>query len=118
MKLPEILNIKVVFDLPDWVSDERYEYNKIHYYGQYHAWAGSYDRTESGFNVVQDEIHKLERVTETCFWPGSCWLVAEFGGNLTLLTAEVAEFQRDLAELLKKVKKMRGKTVYINKPWR
>jgi len=116
MNLPEISRIVVVFDLPAWVTDERYDYERIFYFNQYHAWAGTYDRTDYGLNVVQDALHALGQVQATNWYPGGYATVeAEFSCGVTALTAEVMEFQRDLAEVLEKAKKLRGKTIYVNK---
>lgn len=115
MKLPEICSIIVVFDLPKWVTDERYEYEKRFYYGPYHAWAGSYDRTEIGFNVVQDAIFELE-IEATNWYPEAATVEVRFNCGLPALGCEIEEFQRDLAAVLELAKKLRGKTVYINKP--
>ena len=79
----ECTSATVTFSLPDWTADDRFEYTKVHYFSQGHAWAGSYDRTTS-HNRLDDALFKETQYEELCLHPNGQWVTYDISlrGNV------------------------------------
>jgi hypothetical protein len=92
----------VSYSLPQWASDDRFEYQQVHRYPKGHAYAGSYDRT-TNHNRLDDALFALG-TKETCLHPMGQWASFEIEGSPTQIPGLIAEKERVLRACLAKWK--------------
>lgn len=97
--ISEYCNTQVSFSLPDWVTDDRFEHCRHRFYGPGHAWEGQIESTDYP-NQVQDGLHRLKEVTETCFHPMGPSVTAEFTVAPRFLPRAIDRFHAKLERYL------------------
>ncbi len=91
-----ILNLSVTIGLPDEFGED-FDYEKIFYYPKHHAWAGSYDRQEGGFNWAHDALFEVIKFTELCNCPCNQWLIIELEADNPI------DAQQEIAQAITKI---------------
>ena len=104
---PEIIEVEVKFELPDWFPPERLNYDKCILYPKGHIWAGQVEKT-CYENTALDSLMKLKEVKEVCFDPFGPWLTIELSlhNNFYL---QIGRFQSKLQRFLNRYNEAHGK---------
>ena len=93
-------SVSVTFSLPLWVADERFNWYQHQYFDQYHAWAGSYEKTIE-HNHIDDALFKYDPYEELCIHPMNCWVKYDLPLHANIQTSiqtKAQEIERILAE--------------------
>lgn len=94
----EIQLIEVIFELPEWAGDERFENEVPICYESGHAYEGQVKGYRNE-NALVDSLFKIKGVKEVCLNMQK-WVTVEFGYDLVSLQQKVAVFQESLSKLL------------------
>jgi len=95
----EFIGCEILFSLPEWAGEDRFEYTQAHYFGPGHAWAGSYDRTTM-HNRLDDALFAETGYSELCLDPQGLWVkyeIAITGDILGNMQRKRVELERVLA---------------------
>jgi hypothetical protein len=105
----DIDSIQVVFGLPEWTSDERFDKETVIRYSGGHAWAGQ-PKGYQNENTISNGLFEIEvpdckaEVTETCLDPMGQSVTVAFSCNLGDFPTQVGLFQRQLRQFLRKIR--------------
>lgn len=75
--MPQILNVTIQYDLPDWCASHRFETERCIYFPPDHPWGGQVDRTVVE-NMMFEGLFEIPGMRKVCLHPGACWCEVEF----------------------------------------
>ena len=104
---PEIIEVEVKFELPDWFPPERLNYDKCILYPKGHIWAGQVETT-SYENTALDSLMKFKEVKEVYFYPTGPWVMIELSHN-TNYYLQIGRFRCKLQRFLNRYNEAHGK---------
>ena len=104
---PEVCEVEVKFELPDWFPPERLNYTKYNLYPKGHIWAGQVDKT-SYENSALDALMKFKEVKEVYFDPMGPWVMIELSLN-TNYYLQIGRFRSKLYRFLNRYNEAHGK---------
>lgn len=104
---PEIIEVEVKFELPDWFPPERLNYDKYILYPKGHIWAGQVETT-SYENTALDSLMKFKEVKEVYFYPTGPWVMIELSHN-TNYYLQIGRFRCKLQRFLNRYNEAHGK---------
>jgi len=111
----EIRENKVVIGLPEWICEDKYERKSVFYYPSHHAWAGSFDRTETTNMIVDELLDKVTGAENVMSHPMNCNIevVIEDGVTAQQILKEVCDILANFHD--KEYVKEVTKTIYYGK---
>lgn len=72
----ELIEIKITFNLPEWILEKKWWWTERIYYGGSHVWAGQV-KEDKYRNYILDRIGMMEGLTEYCDHPWGPWVTFE-----------------------------------------
>lgn len=111
-----VIESTVTISLPEWICDDEFFRRKVFYYPSFHAWKGSFDRSEDENMIVDELLSCIRGAKNVMSHPMNCNVEVELDESRCIndIIDEIHEILDRFQD--KEYVKEVTKTMYFNKP--